>query len=63
MAWGGSDQLMVQYFFITLDIKLDPLSVNNSCGTPILAVTSIRQFTMVSAVAFLNAKASGHLVT
>ena len=53
---------MLQYFFITLDIKLDPLLVNNSYGTPILAVNSIRQFSMVSAVTFLNAKASGHLV-
>ena len=68
-VWGWHGEVliclipvMLQYFFITLDIKIDPLSVNNSCGTQILAVTSIRQFIMVSVVTFLNAKASGHLV-
>ena len=51
-----------QYLCMVLEIKFDPLLVSNSSGIHVLAVTSIRQFTTVSEVTFLKAKASGHLV-
>ena len=51
-----------QYLCMVFEIKFDPLSVSNSAGIPVLAVISIRQFTTVSVVTFLKAKASGHLV-
>ena len=60
-VWGWYGEVLIclifvnlQYFYITFEPKFELLSDNSSLGTPIRAVTSSKQFIMVSVVTFFS---------